>query len=215
MNDTRIESMKVFYDNHEKEFIKALVVTSDGKEKILENSKKIEKFIMNLKEQEGVETVSSLSPDVFQCAFKYKNDRINQTAVDWANKTIVSKSKVKLNRTSPYDGKETENIQKNKLSNTKKVAIAAGLTVLVAASIVGCNKYLNAKDNKQEVVVVEEEPKQVVKIKKEAPMSWEQYLEEYEDSFAKEFLQNSMSFVDSSIRTKKIGDEEVMYGIFI
>ena len=168
---------------------------------------------MNLKEQEGVETVSSLSPDVFQCAFKYKNDRINQTAVDWANKTIVSKSKVKLNRTSPYDGKETENIQKNKLSNTKKVAIAAGLTVLVAASIVGCNKYLNAKDNKQEVVVVEEEPKQVVKIKKEAPMSWEQYLEEYEDSFAKEFLQNSMSFVDSSIRTKKIGDEEVMYGI--
>ena len=65
MNNTRIERMKVFYDNHEKKFLKALVVTSEGKEKVINDSKKIEEYIVALKKQEGVEAVSSLSQDVF------------------------------------------------------------------------------------------------------------------------------------------------------
>ena len=207
MNNTRIESMKVFYDNHEKNFLKALVVTSDGKEKVIDNSKKIEEYIMALKQQEGVEAVSSLSPDVFQCAFKYKNGVINQSAVDWADKTIVAKNKLKLNRTSPYEGKKTENVKKP--STAKKIAIALGITVLAAVGLVSCEKYLNAKD--EEAVKVEAEV--VQKQKMENPSSWEEYINNYEDTFAKEFFKNSMYFVDSSIRIKTIGDEKVTYGI--
>lgn len=193
MNDTKIESMKVFYDNHNRQFLKALVVTSDGKDKIVKKSEEIKKLIEQLKEQEGVEVVSELPASVFQCAFQYKpNGELNQGAIDWANSALVSSNKVKLNRTSPYNGKQTNNIQKAKSSTVKKVVVAGLVMAVVALGVGCCKKYLDSQA--QAAAVTVEALQEETELKKmAAPENWLRYLVDYEESKQKEFLTNTMS----------------------
>jgi len=213
MNDLKIESMKVFYDNHNKKFLKALVVTSDGKKEVLESSAKIEKRITELAKQEGVKKVAELPASVFECAFKYKDGKENPIAADWAKKAITD-SNINLNKTSPYNGKSAENLEEEKKSGTKKTIFAAGVIIgAVILTATGCSMLKRNKNKENSELETSIQTEITEKTKKEAPKSWEEYVNSYDDSFAKEFFKNKTEFAESTIRTKKVGDKEVTYMI--
>jgi len=219
MNYT-IDKVKVLRDNKTNEFVKAYAEIN-GKLELIEGHHNVEKLLIALRKERKVEKLNELPRSVFATKFVYDRTKAKQGKFEvvkdldsWESiqNDTYRIQKSKLTRKSPYTNKKASKLN---LARVAGVALAAGLAITSLTACVNKFRSENTKEEASDIMRTTMETTPVVTEKKAAPNTWEEYVDEYEESHQKKFLVQDVMNENmlNAVKTVTFNDQDKMVGI--